>query len=126
MGNCFFNFPPNRFPTLSCLARNHNKMIRSARPGRGCWDPFGPREHHLCEMDARTETPLASNTIDVYDIFASNSLESIFGKTTLALGTNYLLDKPPALIHNGFTAVTCPTAYDLLGRYLYGRLIQTL
>src|SRR5713101_3875340 len=59
---------------------------------------------------------------DVYDVYASYTLESMFGKTTLALGVNNLFDKPPALIYNGFTAATDPTAYDLLGRYFYGRL----
>jgi len=62
---------------------------------------------------------------DVYDVYASYTLESMFGKTTLALGVNNLFDKPPALIYNGFTAATDPTAYDLLGRYFYGRLTQT-
>jgi outer membrane receptor protein involved in Fe transport len=62
---------------------------------------------------------------DVYDVFASYTLESMFGKTTLALGVNNLFDKPPAVIYNGFTAATDPTAYDLLGRFFYGRLTQT-
>ena len=62
---------------------------------------------------------------DVYDIYASYSLESMFGRTTFALGINNLFDKPPALIYNGFTAATDPTAYDLLGRFFYGRLTQT-
>jgi outer membrane receptor protein involved in Fe transport len=61
----------------------------------------------------------------VYDVFASYSLSSMFGKTTLAVGVNNLFDKPPAVIYNGFTAATDPTAYDLLGRFFYGRLTQT-
>ena len=62
---------------------------------------------------------------DVYDIYASYSFNSMAGKTTLALGINNIFDKPPALIYNGFTAATDPTAYDLLGRFFYGRLTQT-
>jgi len=62
---------------------------------------------------------------DIYDVFVSYSLESMFGKTQLALGVNNLFDKPPAVIYNGFTAATDPTAYDLLGRFFYGRLTQT-
>jgi outer membrane receptor protein involved in Fe transport len=62
---------------------------------------------------------------DAYDIYASYNFNSMFGKTTLSAGINNLFDKAPAVIYNGFTAATDPEAYDLLGRFFFGRITQT-
>ena len=57
-----------------------------------------------------------------FDVFASYTLRSPAGRTTLAGGINNVGDHKPEVIYNGFTAATDPTAYDFLGRFGYVRL----
>jgi outer membrane receptor protein involved in Fe transport len=60
-----------------------------------------------------------------FDIFASYTLRSPAGRTTLAAGINNVGDHRPALIYNGFLAASDPTAYDFMGRFMYARLSHT-
>jgi outer membrane receptor protein involved in Fe transport len=60
-----------------------------------------------------------------WDIFASYTLSTGFGKTTLGAGINNLFDQSPSAIYNGFTAASDPTAYDFMGRFVYARLGHT-
>jgi hypothetical protein len=36
-----------------------------------------------------------------------------------------VFDKQPAVIYNGFTGASDPTAYDFVGRYPYARVTHT-
>jgi outer membrane receptor protein involved in Fe transport len=57
-----------------------------------------------------------------FDVFASYTLRSPVGRTTLGVGVNNVGDHKPAVIYNGFLAASDPTAYDFMGRFVYGRL----
>jgi outer membrane receptor protein involved in Fe transport len=61
---------------------------------------------------------------NTYDVFASYTLRSPVGRSTLAAGLNNVFDRKPAVIYNGFLAATDPTAYDVVGRFGYVRLSQ--
>jgi len=58
-------------------------------------------------------------------VFASYTLRSPAGRTTLAAGVNNIGDHKPAVIYNGFLAASDPTAYDFLGRFGYVLLSHT-
>jgi len=60
-----------------------------------------------------------------FDVFASYTLRSPAGRTTLGAGVNNLGDHKPEVIYNGFTAASDPTAYDFMGRFGYVRLSHT-
>jgi iron complex outermembrane receptor protein len=62
---------------------------------------------------------------DQWDVYLSYALRSAAGKTTLAAGVNNLFDRAPSAIYNGFTAASDPTAYDFMGRFVYGRVMHT-
>ena len=57
-----------------------------------------------------------------WDMFASYTLASSFGRTTLGVGVLNAFDRQPSAIYNGFTAASDPTAYDFMGRFFYGRI----
>jgi outer membrane receptor protein involved in Fe transport len=60
-----------------------------------------------------------------FDVFASYTLKSPAGRTTLAAGVNNVGDHKPAVIYNGFLAASDPTAYDFMGRFAYVRMAHT-
>jgi hypothetical protein len=69
--------------------------------------------------------PPDSRRVSAYstsDVFVSYNLNSPAGKTLLAAGMLNVFDKQPAVIYNGFTGASDPTAYDFVGRYPYARL----
>ncbi len=57
-----------------------------------------------------------------FDLFASYTLRTPAGRTTLGAGVNNVGDHKPSVIYNGFLAASDPTAYDFMGRFVYGRL----
>ena len=57
-----------------------------------------------------------------FDVFASYTLRTPAGRTTLGAGVNNIGDHKPGVIYNGFTAASDPTAYDFMGRFGYVRL----
>jgi outer membrane receptor protein involved in Fe transport len=57
-----------------------------------------------------------------WDVFASYTLPTGVGRTTLAAGVNNVFDRAPSTIYNGFTAASDPTAYDFMGRFMYARV----
>jgi len=61
---------------------------------------------------------------DQEDVYLSYAFATAAGKTTLAAGVNNLFDRAPSAIYNGFTAASDPTAYDFMGRFVYGRLLH--
>src|SRR5713101_699319 len=49
-----------------------------------------------------------------FDLFASYTLRSPAGRTTLGAGVNNVGDHKPSVIYNGFLAASDPTAYDFM------------
>jgi outer membrane receptor protein involved in Fe transport len=86
--------------------------------GRGKCYPSGvyPYPH----LDSRRVSAYSTS-----DIFVSYSLTSAAGRTVLAAGMLNIFDKQPAVIYNGFTGASDPTAYDFVGRYPYARVSHT-
>jgi len=60
-----------------------------------------------------------------FDVFASYTLRSPAGRTTIGAGVNNVGDHKPEVIYNGFTAASDPTAYDFMGRFGYVRMSHT-
>jgi iron complex outermembrane receptor protein len=58
------------------------------------------------------------------DLYGSYTLETPVGTSRLSVGVNNVLDQTPAVVYNGFTASSDPSAYDFLGRYFYARFVQ--
>jgi len=76
----------------------------------------------LCYVNSTYQRHVdAYNTWDVYLSYAFNTS---FGKTSLAAGVNNVFNKDPAIIYNGFTAASDPTAYadGFMGRFGYLRV----
>jgi outer membrane receptor protein involved in Fe transport len=48
------------------------------------------------------------------------------GATTLTVGVNNLFNAAPPTIYNGNQDNTDPTAYDVTGRFVYGRITHRL
>ena len=70
-------------------------------------------------------TPQFKRLVPAYvtvDLFASYTLRSPVGRTSLGVGVNNVGDHKPEVIYNGFLAASDPTAYDYMGRFVYGRL----
>ncbi len=73
-------------------------------------------------------TPQFQRLVPAYvtvDVFASYTLRSSAGRTTLGAGVNNVGDHKPEVIYNGFTAASDPTAYDFMGRFGYVRMSHT-
>jgi iron complex outermembrane recepter protein len=62
---------------------------------------------------------------DQEDVYLAYTFATAAGKTTLGAGVNNLFDRSPSSIYNGFTAASDPTAYDFMGRFVYGRLMHS-
>ena len=76
----------------------------------------------LCYVNSTYQRHVdAYNTWDAYVSYAFNSP---FGKTSVAFGVNNVFNKDPAIIYNGFTAASDPTAYadGFIGRFGYLRV----
>jgi len=91
--------------------------------------PFKECEDNDCHSqrfdDDGNPRNIYSRTVDPYvllDLYVSYSLEWDAGTTRFTVGVNNVLDANPAVIYNGFTATSDPTAYDFLGRYFFGRI----
>jgi outer membrane receptor protein involved in Fe transport len=59
---------------------------------------------------------------NTWDLFLSYAFPSFVGRTTVGVGVNNVFNASPALIYNGFTASSDPTAYDFMGRFFYARV----
>ncbi len=62
---------------------------------------------------------VSSNTL--FDLYASYLIKTPFGSTTLSAGVRNLLDTTPPTVYNSFLTYVDP-AYDLVGRFVYGRV----
>ena len=58
----------------------------------------------------------------VFDIFASYTLPTSFGRTTIAGGMTNLLNTDPRRVYDNAFSYSDPSAYDYQGRFVYGRL----
>ena len=62
-----------------------------------------------------------------FDAYLSYNFATSFGRTSMALGVNNVLDTQPPLIYNAFANTTSPNYADgMLGRFGYVRLSQAL
>jgi iron complex outermembrane recepter protein len=61
---------------------------------------------------------------NTWDVYASYAFNTTVGKTTITGGVNNIFNKDPAVIYNGFTAASDPTAYadGFMGRFFYARV----
>jgi outer membrane receptor protein involved in Fe transport len=89
-----------------------------------CGDPDGNfAGGGLCYQDSTYRRQV--DAYNTWDAFVSYGFKSAAGRTSLGVGVNNVFDKTPAIVYNGFTANTDPTAYDVAGRYLYFRIGQS-
>lgn len=58
------------------------------------------------------------------DVYASYSVASVAGKTTVAVGINNVTGALPAVIYSGFAGTSDSATYDYMGRFLYARMSQ--
>jgi len=78
----------------------------------------------LCYVDRGNKRDVeAYNT---WDVFASYVFGTPAGRTTLGAGVTNVFNRAPAVIYNGFTAASDPTAYSdgFIGRFFYARVGQ--
>jgi outer membrane receptor for ferrienterochelin and colicin len=85
--------------------------------GTAAGDFSGNGKCYVSQVDSRRVSAYSSS-----DVFVSYGLNSAAGKTVLAAGMLNVFDKQPAVIYNGFTGASDPTAYDFVGRYPYARV----
>src|SRR5262249_36761789 len=74
--------------------------------------------------DPMTGVPYPSHAVDAYvafDLQASYTLQSSGGPTSFSVGVPNLLAAAPPAGRDSFLSYADPT-YDLVGRYLYGRI----
>ena len=72
------------------------------------------------------DTADVANALGYHDLTPDGlPLSKVFVRTTLGAGVNNVGDHKPAVIYNGFTAASDPTAYDYMGRFGYVRLSHT-
>jgi outer membrane receptor protein involved in Fe transport len=96
-----------------------------------CADPDGLSIGGLCYIEearaaAAGEAPLKRD-VDAWastDLFVSYALKSTAGRTTVALGMNNVFDDNPRVVWNGSPtfAMSDPSAYDYVGRFVWARL----
>lgn len=87
-----------------------------------CGDSDGLSFGGVCSIDASWKRRVERYV--TFDGFASYTMDSGLGNTTVTLGMLNLLDRDPAKLYNGFLASSDPTAYDFTGRFVYARLQQ--
>jgi iron complex outermembrane receptor protein len=71
--------------------------------------------------------PVASSHVPAYvtfDLGLSYLLKTSFGNTTFSAGMRNILDKNPPFVYNETFIFTDP-GYDLVGRFVYGRIAQS-
>jgi len=68
-----------------------------------------------------------SRTVDAWfklDVFARIALRQGRARTTVTVGINNVLDRPPPSIFNGTALNADESAYDFVGRFFYARITQ--
>jgi outer membrane receptor protein involved in Fe transport len=115
---------------LAGFAAGFNTRFLSAfrECGTAGGDFSGNGKCYVSKVPGPVFVPPDSRRVSAYstsDVFVSYSLNSPVGKTVLAAGMLNVFDKQPAVIYNGFTGASDPTAYDFVGRYPYARVTHT-
>ncbi|HSR97985.1 MAG TPA: TonB-dependent receptor [Kofleriaceae bacterium] len=81
-----------------------------------------------CDVEAlRMDLTGQDRTVDANvtaDVFASYSMKSKAGTTTLAVGVNNVTNQNPPLIYIGFAGDSDSATYNYMGRFFYARLAQ--
>jgi len=86
--------------------------------------------HGLCadqNKDPTTGVPYPVHHVDAYvafDLHASYTLKAAPGTTSFAVGVRNVLDADPPAVYDSLFSYADPT-YDLVGRYVYGRIEHT-
>jgi outer membrane receptor protein involved in Fe transport len=75
----------------------------------------------LCSLPSTSFGPHRVPSTTLFDVYASYLIKTPFGSTTLSAGVRNLLDTTPPTVYNAFLTYTDP-AYDLVGRFVYGRV----
>jgi iron complex outermembrane receptor protein len=78
----------------------------------------------LCSQRANTDAAHRVPTYTSFDLALSYLFKTSFGNTTIAGGIRNLFDNNPPYVYNETFIFTDP-GYDLVGRFLYGRITQT-
>ena len=60
-----------------------------------------------------------------FDVYANYALKDPLGTTTFGVGVRNLLNTNPVRVYNSFLTYADPTAYDFVGRFVYGRVAHT-
>ena len=86
-----------------------------------------PCYHCLVDPSGCSAAGVPSRTVSYWnewDLLASYTVSTSFGKTTLVAGVNNLFNTPPPVIYSAFWPTSDPTAYDFVGRFVYGRAVH--
>jgi outer membrane receptor protein involved in Fe transport len=78
----------------------------------------------LCSLDSASRRKV--DAYNAWDLSLGYTLATGAGKTAIALGVNNVFDAKPAVVYNGFSSASDPTAYDFLGRFVYTRISHAL
>src|SRR5258708_6424413 len=60
-----------------------------------------------------------------FDLNANYALKHPFGTTTFGIGVRHLFNTNPGRVYNAFLTYADPSAYDFVGRFVYGRISHT-
>jgi hypothetical protein len=77
----------------------------------------------LCYVDSTYKRKVGA--YNTYDLFASYTLATSFGKTNVGVGMNNVFDTAPPRIYNSFASATDQYTYDQIGRFVYARLTHS-
>ncbi|HEY2028926.1 MAG TPA: TonB-dependent receptor [Myxococcales bacterium] len=82
----------------------------------------------LCTLNVNGDQNPSRRRVSAYfvtDIHAGYTLPTSIGKTNFFVGMSNVFDVNPPYIYSAALASSDPTAYDYLGRYVFGRVQQT-
>jgi outer membrane receptor protein involved in Fe transport len=78
----------------------------------------------LCSVNDPTVTGRQVGHYITFDAHVGYTVASPLGKTFFNVGVNNVFDQAPPFVYSANLANSDPTAYDFLGRYVYGRVTQ--
>ena len=123
-GGYYPAFKFNTGATWSLAGANAGATWRFVSAGKECGDADGIMNGSgLCYQDDTYQRRI--DYYNTFDLFLGYALQTNFGRTAFAVGVNNVADKKPNKIYNGFLAASDPSAYDYMGRFVYGRITQT-
>jgi outer membrane receptor protein involved in Fe transport len=60
-----------------------------------------------------------------FDVNANYALKDPLGTTTFGIGVRNVFNTNPVRVYNAFLTYADPSAYDFVGRFVYGRISHT-